>query len=157
MWKKRIGELSIYLVATIGIVLGILGIVTAFEKWGVHVTGSREMWIGLIGAVLGGAFTLFGVLLTIYKQEDSELENKRLENMPIIGFEACYNGIEADTTVSCLEGQLITSGFNLYIYKEFVTVKIRVVNHKSAFNFCVKECLINGKKVPVGTAFCCFC
>ena len=60
------------------VVLLMLLLVTFFEFFGIHVPGSREMWIGLIGAVIGGLFTLLGVLATIYKQQENDGEKRRL-------------------------------------------------------------------------------
>ena len=135
------------------IVLGLLLVVWGFEYLGIDVPGSREMWIGFIGAVIGGAFTLFGVLITLYKQEETETERKRLENMPIIGFEADYGEEESDSTLTYIDGELITSGFNLYVAKKFVTIKMKVLNNVCAFNYTIVGCAINGKNIPCGSSF----
>lgn len=35
---------------------------------------------------MGGAFTSYGVLITIFKQEEEQATQRRLENMPLLGF-----------------------------------------------------------------------
>ena len=50
------------------IVLLLLGMVAVFEYLK-SMFRQQEMWIRLIGAVLGGAFTLIGVLITLYHQK----------------------------------------------------------------------------------------
>lgn len=153
MWEKHGKEIVGCILIAVITVLALLVMVCVFEQLNLHVPGSREMWIGLIGAVLGGAFTLLGVLLTIYKQEEADNEKTRLENMPILGFEMCYSGEEADTVLTVREGKIITCGFGVYMGKEFVTIKINSVNNLCAFDFTVEECAINGKSVIRGDAF----
>lgn len=151
--KDHKGEIISCLLAVIGVVLGLLVMVYIFEKCNIHVPGSREMWLGVIGSILGGSFTLFGVLITVYKQKDSEREQRRLENMPILEFKVCYNAIEAENVLTCLEGELVTSAFSIFETKVFATIEIRSVNSCCAFNFEIVGCAINGKEIPHGQAF----
>ena len=153
MWKNHKKELIGCIASAIGIVLLVLLMVTVFEYFGIHVPGTREMWIGLIGAVIGGVFTLLGVLITIYHQEESEKERRRLENMPILGFEVSFNNYESDTVLTYTEGELITSGFFVYESKVFATFYIRTVNNLCTFNYRIEGCAINGKSVILGSAF----
>lgn len=153
MLVKHKKELFAFGVCVLGIVLGNLLMVYVFERFNIHVPGSREMWIGLIGSIIGGAFTLFGVLFTLYKQEDAEKEKIRLVNMPILVFEVCYDAGEAESVITCVDGELITSGFNLFAAKKFATIKIKTVNNASAFNFIAEECAINGEIISHGDAF----
>ena len=81
------------------------------------------------------------------------MENKRLSNMPILGFEVCYDGSFADGVVTYTGEELITSGFKLYEEKQFATIRIRTANNTSAFNFRPEECMVNGKEVSIGDAF----
>ena len=69
MNRKYVKEAIGCMMISVVIVLLLLGMVAVFEYLEIHVPGSREMWIGLIGAVLGGAFTLIGVLITLYHQK----------------------------------------------------------------------------------------
>lgn len=86
IWKKH-KKLFILCTLLIGaIVFLLLGVVWLLEVLQIHLPGSREMWIGLIGALMGGAFTLYGVLITIFKQEEEQATQRRLENMPLLGF-----------------------------------------------------------------------
>lgn len=153
MIKKHKKEIVGCLVAPVIIVLLLLALVTLFESFHIHVPGSREMWIGLIGAVIGGAFTLIGVLITIYKQEDAEEEKRRMENMPILTFEPCRNFEEGNITYSYYEGEMITSGFEVYEKKEWITVIIKTANNAVAFDFEPVEIIIDGSCVPLGDAW----
>lgn len=69
MGRKYFKEILICLFSSIVIVLLLLAMVTLFEKYNIHVSGSREMWMGLIGAIIGGMYTLIGVLITICRQQ----------------------------------------------------------------------------------------
>lgn len=62
MLKKHKKELMMCCIIPILIVVLVLALVSIFEVYGIHVPGSREMWIGFIGSIIGGAFTLIGVL-----------------------------------------------------------------------------------------------
>ena len=153
MIKKHKKEIMACLVAPVIIVLLLLGLVVLFEYFQIHVPGTREMWIGLIGAVIGGAFTLIGVLITIYKQEDVEEEKRRMENMPILIFQPCRNQQEANATYSYCDGEMITSGFGIYENKEWVTIIIKTAKNAVAFDFVPVEIIIDGKSVPLGSAW----
>lgn len=153
MWKKHKKELMVCVIVPIAIVFILLGMVTLFEKLDIHVAGTRDMWMGLIGAVIGGMFTLIGVLITIYRQEEAEEKNRRLENMPILGFELVDDISATDSTLSYCEGEMITSGFTFLEEKICTNFRIFVANDKSVFNFTIKGCLINGTEIPLGDAF----
>lgn len=99
MWKNHKRELLGCAMAPVLTVLLLLLNVYAFERFGIHVPGTREMWIGLIGAVIGGVFTLFGVLITIYKQEESDDEKIRIENMPILGFSSYQSSLSESNPI----------------------------------------------------------
>lgn len=153
MWKKHRKEIILCIIVPIIVVLLLLAVVTIFEKLNIHVSGSREMWIGLIGAVLGGMFTLIGVMITIYKQDEVEEERKRLENMPILKFETGYDTVDVDATLECYQKELITSGFIFLEEKDCANIRISVANNQSVFNFTIDGCLIDGKEVVQGDAF----
>ncbi len=148
MIRKHIKELAICTIMTVSIVLLLLLLVWLLEKWNLHVPGSREMWIGLIGAVIGGAFTMFGVLITIYKQDESETEKRRIENMPILNFQVHHNQISPDLTLACFDKKMDTSYFLFLEEKYYETIEIKVINNLCAFNFTIEGCAINGKIVP---------
>ena len=111
MNRKYVKEAIGCMMISVVIVLLLLGMVAVFEYLEIHVPGSREMWIGLIGAVLGGAFTLIGVLITLYHQKESNEENRRLEYMPILGFEAIMSETDPELILTITEEGVITSGF----------------------------------------------
>ncbi len=54
MNRKYVKEAIGCMMISVVIVLLLLGMVAVFEYLEIHAPGSREMWIGLIGAVLGG-------------------------------------------------------------------------------------------------------
>lgn len=153
MWKKHKKELLVCIIGAMAIVLLMLLIVSLLEFLGIHVPGTREMWIGFIGAVIGGVFTLFGVLVTIYKQEESDGEKRRLENMPILGFEICQAKEEANTTYTYVDGEMSTSCFELYLHKKPQIIKIFVANNACAFDLIVEDIVINGRTIKLGEAF----
>lgn len=153
MLKKHKNELIGLVGATVGIVLLLLVLVWIFEYFEIHVPGTREMWIGLIGAVTGGAFTLFGVLITIFKQEDSNNEQKRLENMPILGFEICEGNNGADWILTYTKDGLITSGFPDYEKMDIMNIAVKTVNNLPVFDFTIEGCAINGKEILLTSAF----
>lgn len=158
MWKKHKKELFICGITCIIIVLLLLLIVTIFEKFNIHVPGSREMWIGLIGSILGGAFTLFGVLITIYKQEEQTIEANRLEYLPLLNFkviesDTLENNSKFDGTLTCYKEELCTSAFQFIEQKLCETIVISVLNNECVFDFIMEGCLINGKEIVKGNAF----
>lgn len=166
MIKKHGKELAAWIVISIGVVLLLLGMVYIFEKINIHVPGSREMWIGLIGAVLGGMFTMIGVLVTVYKQEEQNHEDKRLEYMPILVFEIIeadrinVNGKERiydeplfDGTLAYLDGELCTTAFQFIEEKLCKAIQISVLNNACVFDFTIEGCLIDGKEICKGDTF----
>ena len=68
--RNKRKEIALWSGIPVLIVWALLALVYIFEVLNIHVPGSRDMWIGLIGAVLGGAFTMNGVITTIHKQEE---------------------------------------------------------------------------------------
>lgn len=150
MWKKHGKEIVGYAIGSIFVVLALLLMVYVFEYFGIHVPGNREMWIGLIGAVLGGAFTLLGVVITIYKQEESEKEQKRLENMPVLGFDIIQMSLEESFPLYILgmtEGQLVTSGFPGCPTKKYSILEISVANKKPVFNLVIDNVFMSNAGV----------
>ena len=151
--KKHIKEIFFWLLVPILIVLAILVLVVVFERLDIHVPGNREMWIGLMGSVIGGAFTMLGVLVTLFKQEEVEAEKVRFDNMPILIFDTYYNSEEPESLITVLNNELCTSGFLPVLSKCFVTFRVSTLNKNSIFNFTIEGCAINGKVIPTGDFF----
>ncbi len=151
--KKRTKDILFWGIIAIGMVLLLLFMVWIFEKTGIHVPGSREMWIGLIGAVIGGAFTMFGVLETIHKQEEVEAETRRLGNMPILGFQVENNGDHPNIVLTCCQGKLLTDSYKLFDTKKFCTIYVQTLNNACAFDFTIEGCAIDGKEISKSSAF----
>lgn len=153
MWEKHKKELLVFAFMPVVVVILLLILVSVFEYFEIHVSGSREMWIGLIGAVLGGTFTLFGVMFTVFKQEYSESEQKRLQNLPILGFDLCTGIDDADCILTYTKDGLITSGFPNFERMEVKCIKIRTANNMPVFNFTIEGCAVNGKEILLSDAF----
>lgn len=153
MWKKHKKELMGCMLAPVVIVLLLLAMVSLFEYFDIHTPGSREMWIGFIGAVIGGAFTLLGVMITIFKQDEVENEQRRLENMPILGFDLSATEDNFDSVLTYTNDGLITSGFPDLEKIDVIGIKIKTINDCPVFNFTIGGCSINGKEVFVTDAF----
>lgn len=141
--KKNIISIVFIFLTAIAITLILLGIVTLFEERNIHVSGSREMWIGLIGALLGGAYTLLGVQMTLYYQEKNDIEKQRIENLPILKFESKnvkmerYNG-----PIFTLDGnEIYTSGFPKDDKKPYPILVISLANNAPAFDVYVESCI----------------
>ena len=153
MNRKYVKEAIGCMMISVVIVLLLLGMVAVFEYLEIHVPGSREMWIGLIGAVLGGAFTLIGVRITLYHQKESNEENRRLEYMPILGFEAIMSETDPELILTITEEGVITSGFFCLKQKICSQIEIKTINHNCVFDFQIEGCAVNGKKIASGSAF----
>lgn len=149
IWKKHKKVFILCTVLIGAIMFTLLGLVWLFEALQIHVPGSREMWIGLMGALLGGAFTLYGVLITIFKQEEEQTVQRRLENMPLLGFsvelrelpEARENGF-----VMIDDDEMITSGFPMddALYS---VLEVRSANRKPLFNLKISDLYLEGRGV----------
>lgn len=154
--EKRVFEKKRY--SLIVMVIGVfLFLIILFEKQGIHFDGNSDLWIGLIGAVLGGSFTLIGVLLAHYYEEQQNEEKKRLENMPILGFDVLeHSDVEkkdVDCFLSYYDNEIITSGFEFLEEGIWSLVKIWNLNDAHVFDFTVEGLLINGKSVKMGYGF----
>lgn len=148
--RKYKKEILYCLTAPIVIVFIMFLVVCLFETMKIHVPGSREMWIGFIGTVIGGSFTLAGVVVTICAQKDADLETKRLEYMPLLDFEVAeYRlGTDFDLILTVTpDSELITTGFSCLEHKMCSEIVIRSENQKCAFDLSVAGLAVNGKSV----------
>lgn len=120
----------------------LLLLVIVFEKYNIHVPGSREMWIGLIGALLGGAYTLLGVQLTLNHQAEADYENQRLTNLPILKIDVIYKALEEHHGgIFTLDGsEVYTSGFPKNEKKKYPIIELSLANDKPAFDVCIDSC-----------------
>lgn len=147
---KKFKDVVVSFVGIITITLLLLLLVTVFEKLNIHVSGSREMWIGLIGALLGGAYTLIGVKLTLTYQEKSDNEKQRLENMPILKVKVSYkslkdcNGKYGIFTLN--DNEICTTGFPGDANKPYPIITISLANDKPAFDVCIETCITDKLK-----------
>lgn len=134
-----------------------LFIVWIFDYTGLQVPGRQEMWLGYMGAILGGMFTLSGVLLTIFWQDEENLEQKRKECMPILGFDVCYDdtkqGDKIDAILTLDDGEIITSSFPNFKKIHVAYVKITTLSNACAFDFVIEDIAINGTVISKGSAF----
>lgn len=154
MWKQHWKSLGLCFGITVGIIIFLLIITSIFEYLNIHVPGSREMWIGLTGAVIGGAYTMFGVLITIFKQEEETNENLRLSNLPVLGFKVLnYQPDDVMQTISFIDGELSTTANPDFKNKFIVGLEISMLNNACAFDFAVVDFVMNGKKIDLGRQF----
>lgn len=154
MWKQHWKSIGLCFGITVGIIILLLIITSIFEYLNIHVPGSREMWIGLTGAVIGGAYTMFGVLITIFKQEEETTENLRLSNLPVLGFKVLnYQPDDVMQTISFIDGELSTTANPDFKNKFIVGLEISMLNNACAFDFAVVDFVMNGKKIDLGRQF----
>lgn len=154
MRKQHWKSIGLCLGITVGIIIFLLIITSIFEYLNIHVPGSREMWIGLTGAVIGGAYTMFGVLITIFKQEEETRENLRLSNLPVLGFKVLdYQPDNMLLIISFIDGELSTTANPDFENKFIVGLEISVLNNACAFDFSIVDFVMNGKKIDLGEQF----
>ncbi|MBQ8209200.1 MAG: hypothetical protein IJZ35_01265 [Clostridia bacterium] len=124
------------------ITIALLILVCLFEQWNIHVPGSREMWIGLIGALLGGVYTMLGVKMTINYQSKVDNEKDRLSNIPILKFETGYSTMtdfNGDGIFSIDKNSIYTTAFPQDETKPYPTLTISLANNNSAFDIYIES------------------
>ncbi len=131
--------------SVVAITLFLLWLVTVFEEYSIHVAGSREMWIGLIGSLLGGVYTLIGVYATINNQRKDDKERQRLEKMPLlkVDIDTQYldNGGIAEVFTLC--GDVIHTAMQpTNEYEKYPVVNISMANNNPAFDIYIESCVI---------------
>lgn len=144
--KNRSFLLTTFLIAIIFIVtfLGIWLLVCFLDEIGFNTVGTREMWIGLLGSLVGGFFSFLGVNYSIYSQKDDEKERQRLENMPILKVDyemksiTEYKGVNFFTLTL---NEISTSGFPRNINKKYPVIIVTLSNDKPAYEVHVESCI----------------
>lgn len=124
------------------ITIALLILVCLFEQWDIHVPGSREMWIGLIGALLGGVYTMLGVKMTINYQAKCDNEKDRLSNLPILKLETGYSTMpdfNGDGIFSIDKNSIYTTAFPQDATKSYPTLTISLANNNSAFDIYIES------------------
>ena len=137
-------DLVLIIASTIFATLGILALVVVFEKYNIHVAGSREMWIGLIGAILGGAYTLLGVQITVRVQKRADIERQRLENMPILQFKlgtTCLKNFKGQGIFTLNKNEFYTTGFPKDALLNYPSIEISLASVNPAFNVRIDSCI----------------
>ena len=143
--NKAIHNILLIFASTVFITFSLLAIVTLFEKMNIHVAGTREMWFGLIGALLGGAYTLLGVQLTLVHQKKDNLERQRLENLPILKIATHSETLENYTGKYILtfsNNELYSSGFPENPENAYPVLYISLANNHPAFDVYIESCFI---------------
>lgn len=130
----------------------LLLVVHIFEICDVHVPGSREMWIGLIGAMLGGAYTLLGVQVTIRKQKSTDVERQCLENIPILQVKThtnCLANYRGEGIYTLCEDTFFTTGFPENELGEYPILEISLASANPAFDVRLDSRITTEhKKIP---------
>ncbi|MBQ3252184.1 MAG: hypothetical protein IJB02_02960 [Oscillospiraceae bacterium] len=154
IWRY-IWDVVLILTGAIIVTLGLLGLVALFEKCNIHVPGSREMWIGLIGAILGGAYTLLGVQITIRRQREADIDQQRLEHMPILKFKtstSCMMDFDGQGVFTLCADEFFTTGFPEKEFGNYPTIEISLASANSAFDVRIDSCITTEhKKIPKQT------
>lgn len=139
--KETTDIIYIFLTAVF-ITIFLLILVCLFEQFDVHVPGSREMWIGLIGALLGGVYTMLGVKMTINYQAKCDNEKERLSNLPILRFEtgiSSINEFNGDGIFSIEKNSIYTTAFPQNETTNYPTLTISLSNNNSAFDVYIES------------------
>ncbi len=143
IWRYFL-DIVLILMGAIVVTMGLLGLVAVFEKYDIHVPGSREMWIGLIGAVLGGAYTLLGVQITIRRQGNADADRQRLENMPILKFKTrvcCLKNFDGQGVFTLSADEFFTTGFPKNELDNYPIIEIAVASASPAFDVRIDSCI----------------
>ena len=153
-WRYVVDVIAIVAGAVL-ITLGLLLMVYVFEKYDVHLPGSREMWIGLIGAILGGVYTLLGVQITIRRQKEFDVERQRLESMPILQFKTstcCQKNFDGQGIFTLCGDEFFTTGFPQNELDNYPIIEISLASANPAFDVHVDSCITTEHtKVPKQT------
>lgn len=139
--KETTDIVCIFLTALF-ITVALLILVCLFEQFEIHVPGSREMWIGLIGALLGGVYTMLGVKMTINYQAKCDYEKDRISNLPILKFETGFSsmeGFDGDGIYSIDKNSICTTAFPHNEKKNYPALTISLSNNNSAFDVYIKS------------------
>lgn len=144
-WKsisKETTEVVYIFLTAVCITLALLVLVCLFEKWNIHVPGSREMWIGLIGALLGGVYTMLGVKMTINYQAKCDNEKDRMTNLPLLKFETGFSSLsefKGDAILSISKNSICSSDFPQDEAKIYPTLSISLANNNCAFDIYIES------------------
>lgn len=154
MWPYILDVIAIAVGAVV-ITLGLLLLVHIFETYNVHVPGSREMWIGLIGAILGGAYTLLGVQITIRRQKDFDVERQRLESMPILHFKtyrSCLKNYGGQGIFTLCGDEFFTTATPENELDNYPIIEISLASSNPAFDVRIDSCMTTEhEKIPKQT------
>lgn len=134
-------------ISAVALVFLLLLVVWIFDIIKVDVPGSREMWIGLIGTILGGFYTMLGVIITIEKQEYFERENQRISNMPLIKVKVKYyiwDDLEHYDYSYCNTCTFDTTDRQQVTAKKYPVLIVKSSDDKAIFNVRIVSCMIEG-------------
>lgn len=156
MWRYLMDFIAIILGAIL-VTLGVLFLTYMFEKYSLHVPGSREMWIGLIGAILGGAYTLLGVKITIRRQKQLDDEKQLLENMPILQFKtynSCLQDFHGNGIFTIDGNEVFTTKFPKNESINYPIIEISLASANPAFDVRIDLCITTEhKRIPYKTKY----
>lgn len=144
--KNRSFLLTTLLIAVIFIVtfLGIWFLVCFLDKIGFNTVGTREMWIGLLGSLVGGFFSFLGVNYSIYSQKDDEKERQRLEHMPILKVDYEMKSLpeyKEGNIFTLYQNEILTSAFPTNLKKKYPVIVVSLSNKNSAYEVYIESCI----------------
>lgn len=106
----------------------------------------KELSVGLIGALVGGIFTISGVMLTLRSEYERQSDLVRLDRMPLLAFRTYNVSLETlgDSQIfSIAEQGILTSGFPEDECKLYTGIAISLGNGNPAFNVHILDAKID--------------
>jgi len=141
--KKLFSRAAMMSIASaILVTFALLALVSIFEKQGISVSGSREMWIGLIGTLIGGVYTMLGVVLSLSYQSENDDESKRLENLPLLKFDIRISDLNTYdfSDILTMDGyKLYSTAFPRNEYEHYPVIDVSLANNRAAFDLCIES------------------
>lgn len=151
MKKQYIKWVGICFLSLVGIVAVLYLVAMGLSKANIHIISGNSTWIGLIGALAGGVYTMAGVLLTLYKQDEDDKSQKRLEYMPILTFQLINELPEAINIwqITCVSEEALIHNKPDHRQIGLKYIRISVINCDCAFEVKIDGCAINGKCIQL--------
>ena len=140
------------ILTAVGLFGVVYGLVEYIETNEICVVGNIDMWVGFIGALIGGIFTMLGVMLTLKFQNSSDEEKIRLENMPILKFKISYGAItdyDMDGIFTLNGNDVLTTDFPTDENKEYPIISVELANDKPAFDVYLESAITIEHKTDV--------
>lgn len=137
--RSKSDIISIIVLAIIGIILIVTCIFTKDTAYG-------QLFMELTGVVLGGIFTIVGVIIGLRSEHNRQVEILRLDRMPILAFKTYSVSLVTlgdDQIFSIYKDGICTSGFpGDEPDKLYTGVAVSLANNNPAFNVHIRQAAI---------------